>query len=843
MPDNEVGARLSVKDRARWSSELNRAAKDVHGVGDSAQHVERETRKASTGGLSIFRSSLGGITTAAKVVSTGLAAVVVGIGALTVKVVRMGMDAFETKSKFETVFGDLTPQVQSFISTVNQKFGIPTKDLQDAAATFGVFGKSAGIPHDNLAQFSKDLVQTGLDLGSFYNVDPGTVFQDLRSGLTGEVEPLRKYGIFISEATLAAKAAEMGIGKANGSTRAAAEASQALRIAQSRLTTATGKYGKTSIQAASASLSVQRAQDAVTKATAGTAVELTDQQKVMVRQRLIMDQLGDAHGDLERTSGSLANQWRAVTGRLQEGATVIGNALLPTADKLTISLNRKLQPAIGWLQTNAPIWADKLGKGMSNVADGATGAWRALNAEGFRGMASFIDESVHAHGRLRDILDKVYGIARDVWAIFTQSVLPAFRDLNEKGIMLIAGPLSHLDDVTHFLADHTSALRVGIEGLVGVMILERGLAIGTSIVQGVLTTIRVAAVFATSGYAAAVAAATAAEASEAVAGGVLSAVLGSHIVALGFGAAAWLLNAATVGAYTVAIWANVAAEWAWKALNLIPFLVDVGIQVAINTAQQVGYGVALVASTAAQLVARGATLAWAAAQWALNAALYANPIVLIVVGIVALIAVIVLAYQHSRTFQAIVTGAFLGALAVVMAVWGWVRNNWPLLLGILTGPVGLAVAFIITHWEQFLGFFRGIPGAISAIAGGMWNGIQEAFKGTINWIIRVWNGLEFKIPGFHVGPVGFDGFTLGMPDIPELHSGGTTTTGGMVNMRPDEELVVLPAAASVIPLPEDHGVIAGSGGDERPIVVQLVVDKSVLAEKVIDRISDKQARR
>ncbi|MGV7904050.1 hypothetical protein PJN93_30015, partial [Mycobacterium kansasii] len=65
-----------------------------------------------------------------------------------------------------------------------------------------------------------------------------------------------------------------------------------------------------------------------------------------------------------------------------------------------------------------------------------------------------------------------------------------------------------------------------------------------------------------------------------------------------------------------------------------------------------------------------------------------------------------------------------------------------------------------------------------AAATGMWDGIRDAFKGAINWIIRAWNSIEFKIPGFKVGPVGYDGFTLGVPDIPEFAQGGWTGPGG-----------------------------------------------------------------
>ena len=66
---------------------------------------------------------------------------------------------------------------------------------------------------------------------------------------------------------------------------------------------------------------------------------------------------------------------------------------------------------------------------------------------------------------------------------------------------------------------------------------------------------------------------------------------------------------------------------------------------------------------------------------------------------------------------------------------------------------------------------KAIDGA-KAIFGKIGDAIIGAFKAAINFIIRGWNRIEFKIPGFKVGPIGFDGFTLGLPDIPELAEGG-----------------------------------------------------------------------
>lgn len=170
-----------------------------------------------------------------------------------------------------------------------------------------------------------------------------------------------------------------------------------------------------------------------------------------------------------------------------------------------------------------------------------------------------------------------------------------------------------------------------------------------------------------------------------------------------------------------------------------------------------------------------ATKLWTAAQWLLNVALNANPIGLIAIAIGALVAAVVLIATKTTWFQT----AWQVCWDAVSAAWDWV---WGKLSGgfeaLKSGfasvgdKVGEVKDWIVARWNDVVGFVTGLPGRISAAAGGMWDGIKGAFRGAINYIIQAWNALEFRIPGFEVGPVKWDGFTLGLPDIPMLASGG-----------------------------------------------------------------------
>jgi phage-related protein len=212
------------------------------------------------------------------------------------------------------------------------------------------------------------------------------------------------------------------------------------------------------------------------------------------------------------------------------------------------------------------------------------------------------------------------------------------------------------------------------------------------------------------------------------------------------------------------------------------------------------------------------TKAQSIAQAALNLVMSLNPIFLVVAAVVALVAIFVVAYKNSETFRDIVDGAFRVVKNAIMGVYNWVKDNWPLLLAILTGPIGIAVYTITRHWDTIkegftavknwigdrisdvVGFVTGIPGRIASAASTMWDGISGAFKAVINTIIGFWNGLEFKIPGFKIGPVGFDGFTLGMPDIPKLAGGGFAAGGSpYIIGELGPELFVPRTSGTVIP--------------------------------------------
>jgi len=118
-----------------------------------------------------------------------------------------------------------------------------------------------------------------------------------------------------------------------------------------------------------------------------------------------------------------------------------------------------------------------------------------------------------------------------------------------------------------------------------------------------------------------------------------------------------------------------------------------------------------------------ATKLWAAYQVVLDAAMAANPVVLIMVAVLALIVAIKVLWDHWAGLRRVVGTVMSAVLAAVRAVWQWIVGNWPLLLTILLGPIGAAAAFIIQHFST-----------IKSVVGSVFGAIVGAIKTGVGWV-------------------------------------------------------------------------------------------------------------
>lgn len=222
------------------------------------------------------------------------------------------------------------------------------------------------------------------------------------------------------------------------------------------------------------------------------------------------------------------------------------------------------------------------------------------------------------------------------------------------------------------------------------------------------------------------------------------------------------------------------------------------------------------ATTLATNIQTGATRALSAAQRAM-------PILMIVGAIMLLVGAFVIAYKNSETFRNIVNGAVTSVKNVIMGAFTWVKNNWPLLLAILTGPFGLAVLAIVKHKDKILGFLKEIPDTATRLFRGLADILTAPFRAAVQGFKDVWNSTVGGkgIPSIGIGPFKTPGF-----QIPMLAAGGIANAGmpHIVGER-GPELFVPGMTGRVVP-----NSSLGSGDTLRVQIGERVIGEVALAE-------------
>lgn len=189
--------------------------------------------------------------------------------------VKAASDTEEAQNKANEVFRESASLVNKFAQDSATSFGISRAKALEYAGTLGIILNQTGLAREETADMSINLVKLAADLASFNNISIDEALNKLRAGLVGEAEPLRTVGVLLNEAAVQTKAMELGFGQA------------------------------------------------------GEA--LTDQQKVMARYAIILEQTQTQQGDFARTSGSLANQMRILQAEFNDAAAELGVTLIPFA--------------------------------------------------------------------------------------------------------------------------------------------------------------------------------------------------------------------------------------------------------------------------------------------------------------------------------------------------------------------------------------------------------------------------------------------------------------------------------------------------------------------------------
>lgn len=152
----------------------------------------------------------------------------------------------ESLSKTNAVFNSNASAIIDWSKTSATAFGSSQQAALEAVATYGNLFQAFGLSTNQAAEFSKNIVQLAGDLASFNNVPIEDVFIALRSGLSGETEPLKRFGIALSDQRLRAEAAALGLGEFTGILPVAIKSQAAYSLILKDSTLAQGDYARTS---------------------------------------------------------------------------------------------------------------------------------------------------------------------------------------------------------------------------------------------------------------------------------------------------------------------------------------------------------------------------------------------------------------------------------------------------------------------------------------------------------------------------------------------------------------------------------------------------------------------
>jgi len=377
-------------------------------------------------------------------------------------------DMSETISKVSTVFGDSAAGILAWSETSAQAFGLSKQAALDAAGGLGNMFMQLGAGSKQAGDVSQDMVQLAADLASFHNAAGGTteVLDTMTAAFRGEYDSVQRFIPTINAAAVELKALEM-TGKSN------------------------------------------------TK-------ELTNLEKALAVQAIMMENAGAAAGDFARTSDGLANQQRILDAQMDNLKATVGEALLPVMLAFTSTLNNIVQavlpPLTNFIREQVvPVmssfgdmfgvlrdWFGKFSVSLDTDVSGPLEYWK-----------SWIDTNLPM---IQQIFDTVLGAIRGFWALFGDDIMLIVNNTFSNVFLIIDTVMRNIGDLItlalQVLTGDWEGAQATLEGIVtrtwetiGTIISNQieslktlftaidWAAVGTAIIEGIANGIRNAADF------------------------------------------------------------------------------------------------------------------------------------------------------------------------------------------------------------------------------------------------------------------------------------------------------------------------------------------------------------
>jgi ElaB/YqjD/DUF883 family membrane-anchored ribosome-binding protein len=197
----------------------------------------------------------------------------------------------EAMSKVGVVFGENAKEIETWANGATANFGMSERAALTSVGTFGNLFDAFGLGEEDTKKFSTSLTELAVDMASFNDMSVDDALNALRSGLSGETEPMKKFGSVLSETRLKTEALTLGL--------------------------------------------IQNTKEALDPAA-----------KAQAAYSLIMKDTARQQGDYERTAAGTANTMRRVGAEMDNAKVAIGQGLLPVFDGLLKVLEKGIVPML-----------------------------------------------------------------------------------------------------------------------------------------------------------------------------------------------------------------------------------------------------------------------------------------------------------------------------------------------------------------------------------------------------------------------------------------------------------------------------------------------------------------
>lgn len=341
---NPSGVQAMVQEMYSYEARIEEIENDLVEANRRIEQMQNE--------LTETKNKASGLEDAFSKVGTAIAAI--GIGSMVKDQVSQAVDyasdLTEVQNVVDTVFGE-SSAVNDWSKNTLNAVGLNELSAKQFAGTMGAMLDSSGVAEDKIESMSMSIAELAGDMASFYNLDAEEAFNKIRSGISGETEPLKQLGINMSVANLEAYALANGI-----------EASYS---------------------------------------------EMDQASQTMLRYAYLTEVTGNAQGDFARTQNSYANQtkllkenWSAFTGELATNALpvlALGISMLNEGVGFIRDNWSVIQPILLGLLTMIGLYTTALliGKAVQLGAAIATGIHTAFT--GAWSVATFVQTAAQ-HG-------------------------------------------------------------------------------------------------------------------------------------------------------------------------------------------------------------------------------------------------------------------------------------------------------------------------------------------------------------------------------------------------------------------------------------------------------------